>query len=1067
MNSLDPSYLRYIYDGIFNDVIASDNESTLPDGLVGLYEDAFLENITVYRRQQSLEVFACWALLKKEASILFVSEILQVDETEIFELVGTYSSWFNSPESGKYSLYHERLRIYFLQKLGEKEVQRLNQRLIARLQKAISDQNKDEFEIYALQFLSDHLIVEAFADETKGKQLLDFTKNELIWNRQIKISNQFTWTKNTIQNTILWTSKYQPKESVFGYLDLVELHHKEQNDAENIVAIVANNEIELVLKRIESFGGTDKEGLQRKFTLYMLCLMELTLLESKTQPWRKEAVEKILKHFDEQIPIDHSILNWDIFFSSALVFQLSCELKMLGLEFIQIYKRTNDWDTDWLKVKGTYNSFEIDVILAISTSNFITQSNLFVVASELIDQNEIESAILISNQINDNELKSNILNIIARKYYNQGKLLKSIKCLKLSPSEKSNKRTLLYISLKIKITSFLWLIFSKYGIKLFLYFVLNKLFSKRKNDIIKNFEIVNSLIKHNKRNWRHSQNDEIKEFAETFELEKFNIYTQYLNDNDKCRALGKIALEMSKMNKIEANNVLLTAILKSQQITRKFDRDKSFKDLSSLYSEINKVKEVYHILNFSIEFIKGINEAQKLNGLNNISIKLVKNGFLTESIKCAQGIPDSVCKLKNVNIKRMTFYYLAKELINHKWEDFIYSCNDYLESTILMVYLSSALAEKGEITESEFAIKEAYVFANSIIEESDRESIKFDISNELINQGKIKEAFQYVEDRSDLDNIIINIISKLVELGKIDDALTYKSKFSCEDSFMEYLVDAVAKNLNLSDTLEYLKLISDDKRDSVLSTLGFQLIDKGKVDESYECVNLITNVYYKDNLLERIGSFLAKNGRVDEAKTYLNNFYENYGYNKCNLMQEIALQLVNQNKIQEAIDYSKEINYMDFYDNLDNSHQVRVLQDIALYHVKNGDWKLSESIVSEIIKIDDILFCLKNISLTLIKDKGVLYSLESHSNYQNKEFQKYYLKGWAENIGLNELTEEILLKALPLFKNDQDSLNHLLQTHAINELFFGETSTDEIQKYNRTLNIQWAMDIKHQIDSNS
>ena len=98
MNSLDPSYLRYIYDGIFNGVIPSDNKSTLPEGLVGLYEDAFLENIPVYRRQQSLEVFACWDLLKKEASILFVSELLNLDGTELDEFVRTYVSWFNSPE---------------------------------------------------------------------------------------------------------------------------------------------------------------------------------------------------------------------------------------------------------------------------------------------------------------------------------------------------------------------------------------------------------------------------------------------------------------------------------------------------------------------------------------------------------------------------------------------------------------------------------------------------------------------------------------------------------------------------------------------------------------------------------------------------------------------------------------------------------------------------------------------------------------------------------------------------------------------------------------------------------
>ncbi len=416
MNSLDPSYLRYIYDGIFNGVIASDNESTLPEGLVGLYEDAFLENIPVNSRQKSLEIFACWALLKKEASILFVSEILLVDETEVFELVGTYSSWFNSPETGKYSLYHERLRIYFLQKLGENELQRLNHRLIARLQKAISDQNKDEFEIYALQFLSDHLIVEAFADETKGKELLDFTKNELIWNRQIKISNQFTWTKNTIQNTILWTSKYQPKESVFGYLDLVELHHKEQNDAENIVALVANNEIDLALKRIESFGGTDKEGLQRKFILYMLCFMELILLESKTQPWRKEALEKILKHFDEQLPIDHSILNWNDFFPSYLIFQIACELAEMGFNYLLLYKRTDDWDSDWISTKGPYFDFQFDVLFSCVLEISIDSkknSVLIEISISLAKQGKIEKSdstmldvITYTRDISDSSTKS-------------------------------------------------------------------------------------------------------------------------------------------------------------------------------------------------------------------------------------------------------------------------------------------------------------------------------------------------------------------------------------------------------------------------------------------------------------------------------------------------------------------------------------------------------------------------------------------------------------------------------------------------------------------------------------
>jgi hypothetical protein len=45
MNNLDPSYLRYIYDNILNGNVSVDNESSLPDGLIGMFEDAFNDEI--------------------------------------------------------------------------------------------------------------------------------------------------------------------------------------------------------------------------------------------------------------------------------------------------------------------------------------------------------------------------------------------------------------------------------------------------------------------------------------------------------------------------------------------------------------------------------------------------------------------------------------------------------------------------------------------------------------------------------------------------------------------------------------------------------------------------------------------------------------------------------------------------------------------------------------------------------------------------------------------------------------------------------------------------------------
>ena len=103
INQIEPTYLRYIRDGLKKEAIHPDN--ALPDGLIGLYEDAFSENLSAVERQKLLEQFAIWALLKKEVSANFVAEVLDVKEENVLDFIAAYSKWFNSPEPGKYQLY--------------------------------------------------------------------------------------------------------------------------------------------------------------------------------------------------------------------------------------------------------------------------------------------------------------------------------------------------------------------------------------------------------------------------------------------------------------------------------------------------------------------------------------------------------------------------------------------------------------------------------------------------------------------------------------------------------------------------------------------------------------------------------------------------------------------------------------------------------------------------------------------------------------------------------------------------------------------------------------------------
>ena len=73
-NHLEPTYLRYIYDGLVKGSIHPETAAELPEGLIGMYEEPFDE--------------------------LFVAKA----EADIQEFISTDSARFNSSESGKYQL---------------------------------------------------------------------------------------------------------------------------------------------------------------------------------------------------------------------------------------------------------------------------------------------------------------------------------------------------------------------------------------------------------------------------------------------------------------------------------------------------------------------------------------------------------------------------------------------------------------------------------------------------------------------------------------------------------------------------------------------------------------------------------------------------------------------------------------------------------------------------------------------------------------------------------------------------------------------------------------------------
>ena len=81
----------------------------MPDGLIGLYEEAFEEHLPVLQRQQLLQRFALFALLKKEVSAIFVAEVLEESEQEISDFtLSIFNNNYMQEVALRMLIYHFR-----------------------------------------------------------------------------------------------------------------------------------------------------------------------------------------------------------------------------------------------------------------------------------------------------------------------------------------------------------------------------------------------------------------------------------------------------------------------------------------------------------------------------------------------------------------------------------------------------------------------------------------------------------------------------------------------------------------------------------------------------------------------------------------------------------------------------------------------------------------------------------------------------------------------------------------------------------------------------------------------
>lgn len=1013
----DPAYLRTIHDGLLSGAVHKDNASALPLWLVGMYEEALPPSSNVNERKKFLEFFTVWALLKKEVSAAFVVPLLDGwTEEQFIEYIAQYSKWFNSPVSGKYVLYHERLRSFVLQKVSTHRFKQCNEQIIQQCQLALQAKFGDEWEKYALEFLSTHLLIQAMESQN-GESLKALSYNTTHWNRQIEYSKDFEWSKRMLKDMMLWASKYDDDEVIECALNKVDLNHMEQNDAPRIVELVAQNDIEIALQRIESFGGNDKEGLQRKFILYMLCLMELTLLDSKEKTFRKEAIEKLLKHLDDNLRVDYSVLDWDNFFPSYLMFQLACEWSEMGLDYLIIYKRASQWENEWIEEKGPYSDSQFKTLISFlnykKELNWNYDSNKKIL-NELLKQGKVDFALELVGNIIDVDEKNNSIISISRLLVSKNDLEKAYVII----DKLIEKDTLPQAQLELveefilkddlvnavlitkNITHKFYKVCALCSINT-TYILQGK--SVKADAALKYAIELTSKIQNN--SWKlmalrkiaivYINHNKFSD-ANNFIKESFTLVLDTHRDDIKCYGINTICILFARKLKLKYS---LDIVTKINELSIK---DNALLNISIELAEIGKFKN-------SLKFANYIsNQSDRSRALREISVGLAKQGKFDEAIKCAATILDRVYNADAEIVKEMLAQGNVKKAITYTQSITIF----WKKSNILQE-ITSFLAKSGKL-------EEASKVCFQLSDVSNKSAAFIDISTELAKQGRVEEATSAMQKALEYAIYIVDFDNKCTALKRLYYKLAENEKYN-----------SLKKILLL--TLNYNSITDKKINSKTLGLISVEHAKRGNVKKSLEIANAISDESEKINVLIEIQKELNKVdiieqdklSAINEAITCIKGIKDIK--NKIILVLDIATELNNYKKtadsiiqIKEAIKWTQQLNNIEEKSNLlskiSTALEINFMREEASL-IMDQAYKCSLEILDNTDKFSQQM----NLSYELAKQGKFEKAIKCANNIDDIYWKSDALKCIAVEMAKGGAIEKAIKLAIDIKENSERS----------------------------------------------
>jgi len=839
-----------------------------------------------------------------------------------------------------------------------------------------------------------------------------------------------------------------PDKLLDAALGLVDLQYEKANLAKQIVELVRANETDQALTLMDSYTGhahsIDGEFYYwKKVVLYVRCLLELTLLKDEEKPVNRDAIEKIIYDWEVSVPRDKSLVYWEDNLSPWLIFLLAVELDKEGIHYIILYHYATEWDVHWIDQKGPYTPEQIEVLL-FAIRAIIWKKDRQIAYEKLIqalaEQGELQVAekIAAEHQINFKKIlkkKKRIPDAGLSEFYSAWKNDSGLE------QEQPDTTREVFGLFRLAI------VLQENGSKVEAEEKLQNAFKLICR--IDDRSIKNKTLKKLSRLYARLGNQE-RSLKVCHFIDDIRVKDETCIENCHIFALkDQIRESVSFVDvMLETPAGSITIIDREEEISRQIIR---------LYS-MGRFEDGLYLLDFLPD------ERER----NSTLIKTVRMLLTLEKVQdaliLAEHIPGK--DYRAAALTEIAYVYVkagksdeAEELLEQSLGvtesfDEEYDKNGALER-IALGYGMLGKFEKAvhvmKIFHEETTgkrLKQGYVAQMFQLYRNMVETATEEQMNTLINLAD-NEAIR--------DRIRLYLALKIAKEGKADEAMAIWKNLIKKEMYL-YENELIHELINQGKMEEIAILMSivtlKEKKDATFSSMAKSLAKIGDTDSAFATAEKISHHYYKLTALSTLAEAYIKNDRYDLALELKPMIPPKYADDfLADLANFLASNISPEKHDQTAQEIFTLITHIK-----DRPDSTIKFKRIVISLTQKECFRLAEDIGLSISDINSRHEMWESRGYLRAKEKGVDDAFLLASKFGHKETTHYFKKGIIKHCFQLNSIEEVpaIIKEI---SHDTVAIELLLKHVAINEVFLGNPDPETLQRINRSLNIQWAIDI--------